>query len=204
VLVIGLTGGIGAGKTETTHVLRELGVMVIESDRVAHLSYRPGTQAFTAIVNRFGKDVLDDSGVIDRKTLGNIVFSDPARREELEAIVWPAAKEWIENRLIEEENRGTAVVVIEVPKLYEAGWDQFVDAVWTVEAPKSEIDRRVEQSSGLGRSEISARVAAQLSREERSGKADVVIENDSTLDDLQERVRNAWETTPGKSDKNPK
>jgi dephospho-CoA kinase len=194
VLVIGLTGGIGAGKTEVTHVLRELGAMVIESDRVAHLSYLPGTEAHKAIVSRFGSGVLDESGVIDRSRLGEIVFSNTAQREELEAIVWPATRKWIEARLKEEEKRGTETVVIEVPKLYEAGWDEFVDIVWTVEAPETEIFQRVEQRSGMGESDTEARIAAQLPRPERIDRADTVINNDATLDELRAQISKLWES----------
>lgn len=198
-LVIGLTGGIGTGKTEVTHVLRELGAVVIEADRVAHLSYRPSTKAYEAVIDRFGREILDGSGVIDRTRLGAVVFSDPARRKELEAIVWPATREWIEGRLAEEEERGTRVVVIEVPKLFEAGWDRLTDVVWTVEAPAGEtgrriIARRVQDRSGLDEAETGARAAAQMTREARIERADLVIENNTTLDDLGEQVKNAWET----------
>jgi dephospho-CoA kinase len=196
VLVIGLTGGIGTGKTETTHVLSELGAVVIESDKVAHQSYLPGTKAHGEIVDRFGDDILDDSGAIDRKSLGKIVFSDPARRLELEAIVWPATRELTLVRLAEEEKRGTEVVVVEVPKLFESGWDKVADIVWTVESPKGEIGKRVEQRSGLSRSETDSRVAAQLTRDERVERADLVIENDSTLEHLRNQIQRAWESLP--------
>ncbi len=195
-LVIGLTGGIGAGKTEVTHVLRELGAMVIESDRVAHLSYLPGTEAYKAVVSRFGSGVLDESGVIDRSRLGEIVFSNAAHREELEAIVWPATRNWIEARLKEEEKRGTETVVIEVPKLYEAGWDEIVDIVWTVEAPPGDIGQRVEQRSGLSESDTDARIAAQLTRQDRVERADSVINNDTTLEELRAQVSKLWESIP--------
>lgn len=200
-LVIGLTGGIGSGKTEVTHILRELGAVVIDADGVAHLSYRPGTGAYEAIVDRFGREILDSSEVIDRGSLGTIVFSDPDRREELEAIVWPAAREWIEGRLAKEEERDTRVVVIEVSKLFEAGWDQLANAVWTVEVQpddtgKREIARRVGARSGLGEQETGSRAAAQLTREERTERSDLVIENTTTLEDLRKQVINAWETLP--------
>ena len=104
--VIGLTGGIGTGKTEVTHVLRELGAVVIESDKVAHLSYRPGTDAYDEIIDQFGKEVLDDSGVIDRGKLGGLVFAGPDLRIQLEKSVWPAVRNWITERLIQEKERG--------------------------------------------------------------------------------------------------
>ena len=199
-LVIGLTGGIGTGKTEVARFLRELGTVVIESDKIAHLSYLPGTEAYEAIVSVFGEEVLDETGVVDRKSLGKIVFSDDGRRIELEKIVWPAARTWIEVRLTEEEKQKSRVVVIEVPKLYEAGWDQIVDVVWTVEAPEGEICRRLEQRSGFSQSETNARVAAQTTRAERVDRADRVIENNTTLDDLRNQITEIWDSTPGSRD----
>jgi dephospho-CoA kinase len=196
VLIIGLTGGIGTGKTEVTHVLRELGAVVIESDKVAHSSYEPGTEAHGLIVSRFGEDVLDEFGSIDRKHLGKIVFSDPARRLELEKIVWPATRKRTLALLEDEEKRGTEVVVVEVPKLFESGWDQIADVVWTVESPQGEIGKRVKQRSGLGKTETDARVAAQLTRDERTGRADQVIENDGTLEELRAQVSIIWDSIP--------
>ena len=200
-LVIGLTGGIGTGKTEVIHVLLELGAVVIESDKVAHSSYLPGTKAHEAIVSQFGNDVLDPSGFIDRKSLGKIVFSDPARRLELEEIVWPVVEEMIEARLAEEEKRGTKVVVFEAAKLYEPGWDRLADIVWTVESPRGDIGKRVEQRSGLDESETGARVAAQLTSDERKSMADLVIENNTTLDDLRDQIVELWESIPEKRNK---
>ena len=196
-LVIGLTGGIGTGKTEVTRVLRELGAVVIEADKVAHLSYGPDKKAYRKIVSRFGKSVLRQSGVIDRERLGQIVFADPTVREELESIVWPDARDWIKNRLQYEERHGAEIVFIEVPKLFEAGWDTFIDTVWTVEASAAEINGRLMHRSGLTADEVVSRSSAQMSSGDRIRRADFVIENNTTIEDLQEKVRNAWENIPG-------
>lgn len=209
-LVIGLTGGIGTGKTEVARVLRELGAVVIESDKVAHLSYVPGTKAHKAIVSIFGNEILDEAGFVDRKSLGKIVFSDDSRRNELEAIVWPAARMWIEARLAEEEKQESRVVVIEVPKLYEAGWDQIMDVVWTVESPEGEINKRLERRSGFSETEVNARVTAQTTRAERVDKADRVIDNNTTLEDLRNQITAIWDSIPDardmpdKTDSSPK
>jgi len=196
VFVIGLTGGIGSGKTEVTHVLRELGAVVIESDKVAHLSYRPGTDAYDEIIDQFGKEVLDDSGVIDRGKLGGLVFAGPDLRIQLEKIVWPAVRSWIIERLIQEKERGTKIIVIEVPKLFEAGWDDLADAIWTVEAPSAAIAQRVNVRSNLSETETNARVQAQITRAERAERADLLIENSAELADLRERITNLWRTNP--------
>ena len=194
--VIGLTGGIGTGKTEVTHVLRELGAVVIESDKVAHLSYRPGTDAYEDIIDQFGREILDESGVIDRAKLGGLVFAVPELRIHLEMIVWPAARSWIEERLIQEKERGTKIVVIEVPKLFEAGWDDLADAVWTIEAPSDLIAQRVNIRSNLGEAEKNARVKAQITNVERAERADLLIENTAKLSDLREQITNLWRTNP--------
>ena len=194
--VIGLTGGIGTGKTEVTHVLRELGAVVIESDKVAHLSYRPGTDAYGEITDQFGREVLDETGVIDRAKLGGLIFAVPELRIHLEMIVWPAARSWIEERLTQEKERGTKIVVIEVPKLFEAGWDDLADAVWTIEAPSDLIAQRVNIRSNLGEAEKNARVKAQITSIERAERADLLIENTAKLADLREQIRNLWQTDP--------
>ena len=194
--VIGLTGGIGSGKTEVTLVLRELGAVVIESDKVAHMSYRPGTDGYDEIIEQFGKEVLDDSGVIDRGKLGGLVFAGPDLRIRLENIVWPAVRSWITERLIKEKERGTKIIVIEVPKLFEAGWDDLADAIWTVEAPSAAIAQRVNVRSNLSETETNARVQAQITRAERAERADLVIENSAELADLRERITNLWRTNP--------
>jgi dephospho-CoA kinase len=196
VIVIGLTGGIGTGKTEVTHVLRELGAVVFESDKLAHSSYEPGTEAHGQIVSCFGEEVLSDSGFVDRNALGKIVFADSARRRELEEIVWPATRKLALALLKEEENRGTEFVVVEVPKLFESGWDKLADAVWTVESPRGEVNSRVEDRSGLDESEIDARVAAQLTPEQRIEKADVTIMNDGTLEELRTQISRIWDSIP--------
>ena len=194
--VIGLTGGIGSGKTEVTHVLRELGAVVIESDKVAHLSYRPGTDAYDEIIEQFGKEVLDDSGVIDRAKLGGLVFAGPDLRIRLENIVWPAVRSWITERLIKEKERGTEIIVIEVPKLFEAGWEDLADAIWTVEAPSAVIAQRVNVRSNLSETETNARVQAQITRAERTERSDLLIENSGELTDLRERITDLWRTNP--------
>lgn len=194
--VIGLTGGIGTGKTEVTHVLRELGAVVIESDKVAHLSYRPGTDAYEDIIDQFGREILDESGVIDRAKLGGLVFAVPELRIHLEMIVWPAARSWIEERLIQEKERGTKIIVIEVPKLFEAGWDDLADAVWTIEAPSDLITQRIKIRSNLGETEKNARVKAQITSGERAERADLLIENTAKLADLREQITNLWRTNP--------
>jgi|TARA_B110000263_G_scaffold235421_1_gene233852 dephospho-CoA kinase len=196
VLVIGLTGGIGTGKSELSHILRDLGAVVIESDKVAHQSYEPGTTAHGLIVKLFGEDVLDGSGFIDRKSLGKIVFADTARRLELEKIVWPATRKLTLALLEKETVRGTRVVVVEVPKLYESGWDKVADVVWTVEAPQSVVIQRVERRSGMSELDTKARIAAQFTRQERVDRADIVIENDATLEDLRNQISKLWESIP--------
>ncbi len=194
--VIGLTGGIGTGKTEVAHVLRELGAVVIDSDKAAHLSYEPGTEAHKVIVETFGTEVVSDSGTINREVLASIVFSDEAKRSALESIVWPVTKQWVIDRLKYEENRGSQAVVIEVPKLYEAGWDGLFDVVWTVESPSEMVYKRVFARSNMGKSELRERRSSQMNRIDRENRADLVIENNKTIKDLRNHVSSLWDTVP--------
>jgi dephospho-CoA kinase len=125
-----------------------------------------------------------------------LVFAVPELRIHLEMIVWPAARSWIGERLIQEKDRGTKIVVIEVPKLFEAGWDDLADAVWTIEAPSDLIAQRLNIRSNLGEAEKNARVKAQITSGERAERSDLLIENTAKLADLREQITNLWQTDP--------
>ena len=194
--VIGLTGGIGAGKSEAGNILRELGAVVIDADKVAHLSYLPCTEAYEQLVALFGTGILDDSGVVDRTKLGSIIFDDDVARKALESIVWPATRLWIENRLKGEEDRDTNIVVLEVPKLFESGWDDIADVVWTIEVSTINAITRVQKRTGLSPWEVESRIDAQMSNEQRSELAGLTINNDGDIGALRSRIHEAWKSLP--------
>lgn len=191
--VIGLVGGIGSGKSVVRAMLADLGAAVIDADRVGHEIYLPGTPGFAAVVATFGRDIVDAEGRIDRPKLGAVVFSDPAKLAELNAIVHPLIQAEIVQRIAEERKRGTApAVVVEAAVLLEAGWDRLVDEVWLVSADREEVLKRLGASRGLSRVESEARIARQMSDADRRKASKVVIENRGGLDDLRASVESAW------------
>ena len=189
--IIGLTGGIASGKSVVSQRLAEAGAIVIDADKVGHESYRQGTEAYRAVIEAFGNDVIGPDGEIDRKALGSKVFGDPEARRRLEAIVWPAMRTSMEERLAELRADDTAVAVIEAAVLIEADWVSLVDDVWVVTATPATARRRLGERNGLTEEQAEARLRAQLSNEERRSHADVVIENDGSLEELQRAVDDA-------------
>ncbi len=191
-VAIGLTGGIASGKSVISSLLAERGAVIIDADRLGHESYRAGTEAFRRVVEAFGEDIVGPDGEIDRKRLGAKVFGDPSARKRLEAIVWPAIREMARERIEAERRRGSPVVVLEAAVLLEAGWQDLVDEVWVAEAAPETAIERLASRNGLSREQAEARLRAQLSNDERRRHADVVIENNGTLEDLRRRVDEAW------------
>jgi dephospho-CoA kinase len=195
--VIGLTGGIGTGKSEVARLLGTLGAEVIEADKVAHEAYEPGTPGWREVVEAFGVGVLDADGRIDRKRLGGIVFGDEQARERLNAIVHPIVRQLLEERIAGLEREGARVVVIEVPLLIEAikqqsRWTRMLDEIWVVTAPEEQVVARVRARSGLDETAIRARTGSQATERERIEHADAVIDNSGSLEGLKRKVTNLW------------
>jgi dephospho-CoA kinase len=191
---IGLIGGIGAGKSVVRAALSDLGAAVIDADRVGHAIYEPGTPGFGAVVGAFGTGVVDAAGRIDRPTLGALVFSDAAKLARLNAIVHPLIRAEIERRLDEIRREGRApAAVVEAAILIEAGWNTLVDEIWLVVARRQHVLDRLASGRGLSSAQVDARLARQSTDAERRRYADVVIENDGSLDDLRQRVRALWQ-----------
>ena len=190
--VIGLTGGIAGGKSLVSQQLAERGAVVIDADKLGHEAYRQGSETFRAVVDAFGEDVIGGDGEIDRKALGAKVFTEPASRRRLEAIVWPAMRGMMEERLAELRAKHTAVAVLEAALLIEADWLPLVDEVWLVTASPETVGRRLAERNGMTAEQAASRVRAQLSNEERRAYADVVIENDGPLEELQRAVDESW------------
>lgn len=190
--VIGLTGGIAAGKSTISQILAELGAVVIDADKVGHEAYRRGTEAWRALVAHFGEGILTPDGEIDRRKLGAIVFADPAERRALQDIVWPRMKEMIRQRLAELRAQGTPVAVIEAAVLIEAGWTDLVDEVWVVQVPEDVALQRLVARNNLSEADARARIRAQLSNAERAAHADVIIDNSGTVEEARAQVERAW------------
>ena len=182
--VIGLTGGIGTGKTAVSEMLRELGAEVVDADKVGHEAYLPGAEAWQAVVDAFGKEILTEGGEIDRKRLGAIVFGDPAELARLNSIMHPRMYRMMEERLDGLRSDECRAAVIEAALLIEADWQPLTDEVWVVTAPEEEAVSRTAARSGLSEDAVRARIGSQMGQSERVKHADVVIENDGTLEEL--------------------
>lgn len=191
-LVIGLTGGIGTGKTEVSRLLAQLGATVINADQVGHEAYTPHSEAWQEVVRTFGEDILQDSGEIDRRKLGGIVFADPERLATLNGIMHPRMAAIVREKLEVLESQGTDVAVVEAAVLFEAGWDALVGEVWTTESLVDTVVERLQQRNGFAPEEIRKRIASQMPSEDRARRADEVIENDGELEDLETAVREVW------------
>ena len=196
-MVIGLTGGIGSGKSLVAGLLAERGAALIDADTAAHEVYRPGSAGWRAVVAAFGDGIVDEDGAISRPRLGRIVFSDADARGKLNAIVHPRVRRLLADRIAQARRGGARVVVVEVPLLVEAiraggGWTRIYDEVWVVTAPERlVIDRLL--ARGMAEARIRAVMAAQASTEERLRYADVAIDNSSGVDRLRERVAALWD-----------
>lgn len=187
----GLTGGIGAGKSEVSRLLASYGAILIDADRIAREVVEPGTPGLAAVVAEFGPGVLAGDGTLDRPKLGAIVFADPARLKALNAIVHPL----VGHRSA--ELRAAAgpddIVVNDVPLLTENGLAPLYDLVIVVDAaPATQLDRLV-RLRGMSADEARSRMAAQAARDQRLAVADLVIDNDGPLEDLEPQVRKAWD-----------
>jgi len=190
---IGLTGNIGAGKSTVLRMLTKLGAEVIDADRIAHQVTQPGGPAYEPVVQAFGPEIVRADGTIDRAKLGDIAFQNPAALKRLESLTHPAVGRIIAQQLAKTE---ASVVVIEAIKLIEAGMHTSGDALWIVTAARERQIERLMATRQLKRSEAEARIDAQPPIEPKLPLADVVIENNGTIDGLWEQVRSAWEHIP--------
>jgi dephospho-CoA kinase len=192
-LNIGLTGGIGCGKTTVTKILAELGATVMDADKIAHSTYAPGGPAYAGVVAVFGKEVLGADGSVDRSKLGPIVFKEPAKLTKLTDAVWPATKNRIREMIAEARAKGERKpIVVEAAILIEANWQSVFDEIWLITAAKDFVIARVERERGLKPEQTEARIKAQLPDEERRKHATTVIENNGTIAQLQEQLATIW------------
>jgi dephospho-CoA kinase len=190
VLLIGLTGGIGSGKSTVSALLAERGAVVIDADAITRDVQRPGTPVLEAMIERFGPGILAADATLDRQAVADIVFADPDALADLGRIVHPAVGAEIARRL--QEEAGTDhVVVLDVPLLVESGRDDMAALLVVDVDPEIAVQRLVEQR-GMREDDARARMARQASREDRRAKADVVIDNSGSLADLEAAVADAW------------
>ncbi len=189
--IIGLTGGIGSGKSTVSRFLAELGAVIIDADKVGHDALKDAAIR-QEIIAAFGERVLTPAGDIDRTRLGGIVFDDAEALERLNRIIQPRIHDVIKAQLEDCRERGVAVVVLEAPLLVEAGATSIVDEVWVTAAPEPTVLKRLRERSGLSESETLARIHSQISAEERVKHADVIISNDGSLHELKTKIEGLW------------
>ena len=191
-LVIGLTGGIGTGKTEVAKKLQELGAKLIEADKLGHLAYQPHSHPWRMVTEKFGTDILGENNEVDRKKLGAIVFSDPSALAILNSIMQPWIADMARNLIVEYRKARQKVVVLEAAILIEAGWDSLVDEIWVTTAPH--VVSLLEKRNNFSLDDIKARINSQLPEANRINRAEVVIENSGDLNDLSNQIETLWKS----------
>jgi dephospho-CoA kinase len=195
--VVGLTGGIGTGKSTVSSLLRQMGATVIDADEATRAVEARGTEGLRRLVEEFGPDILTASGDLDRPRLAAIAFEKPEARQRLNAIVHPLVRQWMAERQREAAERGDEIVVLDVPLLYETRGDAAFDTVLLVYAPEELQVRRLVELRGMTEHEARSRIAAQLPIEEKRRRAPHVIDNTGSLERLRDQVRQVWSAVTG-------
>jgi dephospho-CoA kinase len=198
VLFVGLTGGIGSGKSTFAALLSELGAEVIDADQLGRDALLPGEPAWHSVVGQFGDEILEANGLdIDRKALARIVFSDPQRLVALNAIVHPVITSGIADAL--EPLQGTAeIAVLDAALIVELGLDSMLDLLIVVTAPQALRQSRLQRDRGMTKEEISARIGAQISEEELVQRADIIVQNGGSLASLEREADRVWRELRGR------
>jgi dephospho-CoA kinase len=191
-LSIGLTGGIGTGKSLVSNLLNDLGATVVNADLLGHEAYLPGTIGFDLVVDAFGNKIVGDNGTVDRKKLGPIVFSSPENMAKLNSIMHPLIHDMIQAQLTEYSSNGTDVVVVEAAILMEANWQTLFDEIWVVTSEKETVIERLKERNSLTRENAIDRIDSQMSQDERIEHSNVVVVNDGTTDELADNVISFW------------
>ena len=195
--LIGLTGGVGSGKSTVAGILRDLGADVVDADEASHAVYAPGTPGFDAVVREFGPEYVR-GGQIDRERLGRLVFEDGDARGRLNAIVHPLVRDWMAERTHEAAERGAEVVIQDVPLLYENGLEDLFSSVVLVYVPEDVQLERLVEGRGLDEDRARAMIAAQMPIDEKRRRAHHVIDNSGTREETRRQVEEMWAQITGR------
>jgi len=193
-LTIGLTGGIGSGKSTVTKILGESGAPIIDADKVGHAIYAPDGPAYNDVIAAFGRGILASDGTIERTKLGPIVFADAGALKRLNSIVHP--KMYARMREMVEHLRAGGErnpIVVEAAILIEANWQPLFDEIWLVTAARERVVERIERDRGLKPEQTEARIRAQLPDDERRKHSTFEITNDGTIEELRKKVTQLWQ-----------
>ncbi|MGI2336609.1 MAG: dephospho-CoA kinase [Dehalogenimonas sp.] len=191
-ITIGLTGGIGSGKSTVGAMLKDLGAAFIDADKVGHRLLREDAGLKAEIIRLFGDTIVNGGGQIDRRRLAGIVFSNPAALIKLNAVTHPLINRAVAAEVVEVRETGYKLAVIEAPLLIEAGWAAESDVIWLTVAPADVVLKRLVDKMGYTEAEAKSRIASQISNEERRQYAAEVIDTDTTLEELKIRVERLW------------
>lgn len=191
-LKIGLTGNIASGKSTVAEVWRRLGAHIVDADELARQAVAPGSPGLSRVVERWGEEILDASGALDRAALREIVFRDPHARAELEAVVHPQVGALRDRAFSEAAAAGERVIVADIPLLFEVGLEKDFDIVVLVDAPVAIRRQRILENRGIAPEEADRMIAAQMPSEQKRPRAHHVIDNDASLDALTARAEEVW------------
>jgi dephospho-CoA kinase len=191
--VIGLTGGIGSGKSTAAQYLQSLGATVIDLDKVGHEILKKNNGVFSKILSIFGNSILAADGEIDRTKLGKMVFGNPEALKRLNDITHPAIDKRVDDIMQESKRRGIKVVVLEAAAMLEAGRSWQVDEIWVVAAPEAAVIERIKNRPDYTEEIARTRIKSQMTNEQRKVKSDVYILNNGTAEELKSKVKDEWE-----------
>ncbi len=191
-LLVGLTGNIGSGKSTAAQLFSERGATIIDADVLARRAVEVGTPAYASIVERWGTSILAADGTIDRGALRRIVFSEPQELQQLNAIVHPEVGRMLTARVAEARQRGDRIVVCDIPLLFERRMIDDFDRIVLVDAPRPVRLERLVRDRGLRETEAMDMIVAQMPAELKRARADFVIDNVGTLTQLDDRVAEVW------------
>jgi dephospho-CoA kinase len=199
VRVIGLTGGIASGKSTVSKMLAELGATIIDADQIVHAIMEPHQPAWCEIIKHFGREILYPNDTIDRNALGNIIFQDKSAKKLLESIIHPLVKQVIAEQMESLAEMGCKSVVLDVPLLYEVGWQDIADEIWVVYVDPNIQIKRLMARNDLSYDEAMARIRSQMDLAEKAKLADVIIDNNTDIHTTRRQVLMKWKEAAAKA-----
>jgi len=192
--VIGLTGSIGSGKSTVASFLKDLGAVIIDADKIGHQVLEADSELWQRLVETFGRQILTSEGSIDRGILAEMVFGDPALLARLNEMIHPRIYRSVKSRLEAYREKGAKVVFLEAPLLPKDGWNDLIDELWVTIAPEGTIIRRLKETRGISEIEARARLDSRVPVKDQVKSADVVIDTDCSLKELEEKVTELWKS----------
>jgi dephospho-CoA kinase len=195
-LVIGVTGSFGTGKSTVCEILAQLGVAVVNADALGHELLQHGSEVYEELIAAFGKDIVAKDGNIDRKILAEVAFKNKKAQTRLNLIMHPRLYRIVKDKIESYRKRGDSVVVIEAALLIEAGWETLVDQVWVTVAPETVILERLKSQRGFQEEQVLARLRTQMPSDDKIKHADVIISTNCSREELKVKVTGLWQKLP--------